>query len=495
MLSSLSSMEGSHYTGDKGAMGGVGRATLGGRGGGALNFDSSTSPATLPSTEKLRHESDQFGHFGGIGDQFQSPDFDDDIFGNNRQPGLGFGRGRNLFGRGGAPVRQKNAPDAGDELQNLAEQQALATAQLGSEGLSVDQGSASSIRGHRPAYSTGSPPSPPSTVDSHERSRIAALFGPGDSNITQFRPSEGPVEGEFAEDVRRAANLEYNINKFSKPMRKLQTEETLGPFGGKYTSAGDGYGRDDMAVIDRKKDLVWQDYPGFTDQNFVSITKLGSGGFGDVRLVRGKTDGLYYALKEGKWPMNIMPGVLQKKQLNEIHALSILKESYYIIKYYNSWCDHMNIYIQLEFCNAGTMTSLIMSKMRRKEPVAEGELKTQLLHVGLGLQYMHASGIAHMDIKPDNIFIHVKGELPSVNYFYEQMATAETEGPYTAEQCLNRGGLPVYKIGDLGLATEASKRVRDLAHDELGDPKSARVQDRRPGTGYRSFQESARSGP
>ena len=61
-------------------------------------------------------------------------------------------------------------------------------------------------------------------------------------------------------------------------------------------------------------------------------------------------------------------------------------------RYYNSWCDHMNIYIQLEFCNAGTMTSLIMSKMRRKEPVAEGELKTQLLHVGLGLQYMHASG-------------------------------------------------------------------------------------------------------
>ena len=61
----------------------------------------------------------------------------------------------------------------------------------------------------------------------------------------------------------------------------------------------------------------------------------GSGGFGDVRLVRGKTDGLYYALKEGKWPMNIMPGVLQKKQLNEIHALSILKESYYIIK----WVD------------------------------------------------------------------------------------------------------------------------------------------------------------
>ena len=28
-------------------------------------------------------------------------------------------------------------------------------------------------------------------------------------------------QGEFAEDVRRAANLEYNINKFSKPMRKV----------------------------------------------------------------------------------------------------------------------------------------------------------------------------------------------------------------------------------------------------------------------------------
>ena len=60
------------------------------------------------------------------------------------------------------------------------------------------------------------------------------------------------------------------------------------------------------------------------------ITAKGS--YGRVELVRGKTDGKYYALKEGHFEVSKMTDLEEKFTMNEIFALSVLNDCQYITR-------------------------------------------------------------------------------------------------------------------------------------------------------------------
>ncbi|KAK3533453.1 hypothetical protein QTP70_022242 [Hemibagrus guttatus] len=61
--------------------------------------------------------------------------------------------------------------------------------------------------------------------------------------------------------------------------------------------------------------------------------------------------------------------------------------------------------IQNEYCDGGTLKHLIMENRRTLKFLSEAQLKDLLLQVSRGLKYIHAASLAHMDIKPSNIFL------------------------------------------------------------------------------------------
>jgi serine/threonine protein kinase len=61
--------------------------------------------------------------------------------------------------------------------------------------------------------------------------------------------------------------------------------------------------------------------------------------------------------------------------------------------------------IQNEYCDGGSLAGVIEQYRKDGRAFAEEDLTRILTHVAMGLRILHAKGLAHLDIKPGNIFL------------------------------------------------------------------------------------------
>jgi wee1-like protein kinase len=110
--------------------------------------------------------------------------------------------------------------------------------------------------------------------------------------------------------------------------------------------------------------------------------------------------------------------------------------------------------IQNEFCNAGTLEELITLNKQNNVAVTEHQLKTTLLQIAEGLHYIHSKQLAHMDIKPGNIFI-------CREYADEFSIHHDSDDGFDElehDDCHGSSSV-TYKIGDLGHVTSTVSPV------------------------------------
>ena len=120
----------------------------------------------------------------------------------------------------------------------------------------------------------------------------------------------------------------------------------------------------------------------------------------------------------------------------------------HIVRYSAAWVEDNHLYIQMEFCDDGSIDDLL----RRRKWVQQGSVYVRpkgaeaiysneqldiFRHVAEGLRCLHDPiiGLVHLDIKPANIFIK-----PERSFDVDSLTTVPS------------GKSKVYKIGDLGLA-------------------------------------------
>jgi len=162
------------------------------------------------------------------------------------------------------------------------------------------------------------------------------------------------------------------------------------------------------------------------EEEFLELSEVASGEFGSVALARHRLDGSDYAVKVIK--NKLRPGSYEeKKALNEVLAHATLNSNEHVVKHFDSWFEDGQVYIQNEFCQGGSLSEKIEEKRVSGQKFSEEELKKILRHSLKGLQYIHSKQMAHLDIKPENIFIS------------KPMNGSEDEEV-------------VYKLGDLGHA-------------------------------------------
>lgn len=139
-------------------------------------------------------------------------------------------------------------------------------------------------------------------------------------------------------------------------------------------------------------------------EEFHEVCKLGSGEFGDVFKCINRLDGCTYAIKRSKRP--IAGSALEVAAWKEVCAHAALVKHSHIVHYYSAWAEADRMLIQSEYCNGGSLGELVES-LRQQQTVrlAESDLRILLRHVAKGLAFMHSRHLAHLDIKPQNIFI------------------------------------------------------------------------------------------
>lgn len=176
------------------------------------------------------------------------------------------------------------------------------------------------------------------------------------------------------------------------------------------------------------------------EKEFVEIKLLGEGEFGLVYQCLNRLDGCIYAVKRSIKP--VAGSSFEKTSLNEVYAHAVLGKHDHVVRYNSAWTQLNHMFIQNEYCNAGSLQQLL-SKQRILD---EAELKTLLLHVAEGLRYIHSHGLVHMDIKAGNIFM----TRPA------RMQSGSDEGFDENQDQLDNYQAVMYKIGDLGHVTSVS---------------------------------------
>ena len=148
--------------------------------------------------------------------------------------------------------------------------------------------------------------------------------------------------------------------------------------------------------------------------DFEIVGTLGVGSFGSVYSVRNRTDRRLYAIKAAK--REARGSSDRDRMLQEVYALSALSDkacmnAMHIVRYHQAWMEGNRLYIQMELCH-----STLLQVMRGtgghdnndgnpRVYLDEKQRYKLLREMLLALDLVHKSGMIHLDIKPENIFI------------------------------------------------------------------------------------------
>ena len=166
----------------------------------------------------------------------------------------------------------------------------------------------------------------------------------------------------------------------------------------------------------------------YFDQCFTKLSKVGVGSFGEVWKVQSKEDGKLYAVKTSRERFR---GDFDRKQrLEEVNKIERVQGHPNCVCFYKAWEELDYLYIQTELCEMS-----LKDYVEKVPMLEEKEIWNMIVDLCHGLKHLHDSQLAHMDIKPANLFLGRDGR---------------------------------YKIGDFGLVVELT---RDLGNAMDGDSK------------------------
>ncbi|KAK7306904.1 hypothetical protein VNO77_44865 [Canavalia gladiata] len=189
--------------------------------------------------------------------------------------------------------------------------------------------------------------------------------------------------------------------------------------------------------------------------DFYEIEQIGRGNFSNVFKVLKRIDGCLYAVK--KCTRQLCRETERRKALMEVQALAALGSHENIVGYYSSWFENEQLYIQMELCDH----SLSLNKGTTLFTI--GQLLEALYQVAGALQFIHEKGIAHLDVKPDNIYVkngvYKLGDFGCATLLDNSLPIEEGDARYMPLEILNENHDHLDKVDIFSLGASITELI------------------------------------
>lgn len=198
--------------------------------------------------------------------------------------------------------------------------------------------------------------------------------------------------------------------------------------------------------------------------DFHEIEQIGTGNFSRVFKVLKRIDGCLYAVKHSTRLLHL--DTERRKALMEVQTLAALGSHENIVGYYSSWFENEQLYIQMELCDHS------LSIRRTFQLFTEGEVLQALHQIAKALQFVHGRGIAHLDVKPDNIYIkngvYKLGDFGCATLIDKSLPIEEGDARYMPQEILNEKYDHLDKVDIFSLGAAIYELIRGSPLPESG---------------------------
>ncbi|CDI77191.1 CAM kinase, CDPK family, putative [Eimeria acervulina] len=137
---------------------------------------------------------------------------------------------------------------------------------------------------------------------------------------------------------------------------------------------------------------------------FTFVKKLGSGSFGDVHRVIEKSSGLERVIKTINRDRSQVPSEQIEAEIEVLKSLDHPN----IIKIFEVYEDHHNVYIVMETCEGGELLQRLVEAESMGSALTEKSVSVIMRQLMNALAYFHSKHVAHKDLKPENILFQDK---------------------------------------------------------------------------------------
>lgn len=155
----------------------------------------------------------------------------------------------------------------------------------------------------------------------------------------------------------------------------------------------------------------------FKKYNYTEIRRLGSGSFGSTSLVHDNNIDRNFVLKTIKLTTDNIKSIFQEiDMLKKIAKYGCKTNLLCYVDYYINYGDKTLYIVTDTFDNSKTLFDFIRYHQQNKIKIPTGDLLKIMKGLLQALVYLHKIGIAHADIKPENILINDNLDIQLIDF-------------------------------------------------------------------------------